>query len=117
MENLDNEVNCSAYHLRSNLSDVVLLSHDDLNIMNLESSNPIPAETNPISLDQENEQNTGISTFRESEIISSQAFIRIPIFNDISYFNTDTGNNEFNSSVIKIQNDSETIFEGTKWRI
>ena len=117
MENLNNEISSEVYHFRSNFSDVVLLGQDDLNIMNLESSNPIPVDTNPINFDPGNEQNTGISILRESEMEPFQACITIPIINDICYLNTDTMNNEFNSSGIHIQDDHETISAGTKLRI
>ena len=114
MENLDNEINSEAYHFRSNFSDIVLLSQDDLNTMNLESSNSIPVDTTPINFDQRNDQNTGISILRENEMESFQACITIPIINDICYLNTDTMNNELNSSGMSIQDDPETISAGAK---
>ena len=117
MESLDNEINSEADHLRSNFSDIVLLSQDDLNIMNLESSDTIPVDTTPMNFDQRNEQSTGISMIRESEIMSSQAYITIPMINDVCYLNTDTMNDELDSSGMSIQDDPETSSAGTKRRI
>ena len=59
MENLNNEINSDANHFRNNFSDAVLLGQDDLDIMNLESSNTIPVDTTALNFDQGNEQNTG----------------------------------------------------------
>ena len=54
---------------------------------------------------------------RENEIISSQAYITIPMINDVCYLNTDTMNDELNSSGMRIQDHLETISAGTKRRI
>ena len=117
MENLNNEINSDANHFRNNFSDAVLLGQDDLDIMNLESSNTIPVDTTALNFDQGNEQNTGTNILGERDILPSEAWIAIPIINDISYLNTDSIINELNSSGINVQDDPEIISTGTKWRI
>lgn len=112
MDCSNNAISAQSFHFDYAFADEPLLGQDDLNIVNLDSSNSLPIDTSSTDFIQENDQNQGKSNSEETKMVLPQSYIALPIINNISELNADAVYYTLSSTDFHDQNNTEPMISG-----